>query len=50
MLEITLLFTDALYDVFEFDTPEGEASFLLLQNAYAEARYKDEFNPDESAI
>jgi HEPN domain-containing protein len=50
MLEITLLFTDALYDLFELDTPEGEAAFLLLQNAYAEARYKDEFNPDENAI
>jgi HEPN domain-containing protein len=50
MLKITLLFTEAINDVFELNTTGGLQLFVMLQNAYAEARYKDEFNPDEDAI
>ncbi|TSD64473.1 HEPN domain-containing protein [Inquilinus sp. KBS0705] len=50
LLRLTLLFTDALKDVFELDTTEGAQLYQLLQNAYSQSRYSSTFDPDEDSV
>jgi HEPN domain-containing protein len=50
LLKITLLFTDDLSLVFDLETEEGKQKFDLLQRAYTESRYKNEFNPDGKLV
>lgn len=50
MLRLSLLFTDELLNVFDLDTESGKEVFDLLQKAYAEARYKENYNPDKLLV
>jgi HEPN domain-containing protein len=50
LLRLTLLFTDAFKNVFELDTTEGSQIYHLLQSAYTQSRYKNEFDPDKESI
>ena len=43
MLRFTVLFTDEIIDVLELEKPEEVKLFNLLQSAYSEARYKNDF-------
>ncbi|RKR81820.1 HEPN domain-containing protein [Mucilaginibacter gracilis] len=50
MLRTTLLFTDALQDIFELGSDEGQRLFKLLQEAYAEARYRTIYMVEEEDV
>jgi HEPN domain-containing protein len=50
LLRLTLLFTDELKDVFEFNTSEGAQLYQLLQNAYSQSRYSSSFDPDGDSV
>ncbi|NCD67884.1 HEPN domain-containing protein [Mucilaginibacter agri] len=50
LLRITLLFTDELRNCFDLDNPEGAQLFSLLQVAYSQSRYSNQFDPDEVQI
>lgn len=50
MIKITLLFTDEIRNVLQLDSGKGTQLFQLLQNGYSEARYKNEFKPDEKKV
>ncbi|HTE00857.1 MAG TPA: HEPN domain-containing protein [Mucilaginibacter sp.] len=50
LLRMTLLFSDALRNIFELDITEGTQIYTLLQNAYTQSRYKNEFDPDKASI
>ena len=50
LLRLTLLFTDAFKGVFELNTTEGAQVYNLLQGAYVNARYKNEFDADKESI
>jgi len=50
MLRTTLLFTDVLQDVFELGNEEGQRLFKLLQEAYAEARYRTIYTVNEQDV
>jgi HEPN domain-containing protein len=45
MLRISLMFTDELKNVFDGDADDARL-FEVLQRAYSDARYKDDFKPD----
>ncbi|WP_419802157.1 HEPN domain-containing protein [Mucilaginibacter sp.] len=50
LLRITEIFTEELKSVFSLDTIEGVQLFNLLQKAYNEPRYKDDFKPEEASV
>lgn len=50
LLRITQMFTPELKLVFSLDTIEGTQLFNLLQKAYNDPRYKDDFKPDEDSV
>lgn len=49
-LRITLMFTDDLKNVFDFNVAEDVQLFELLQTAYSTARYKDDFYVDKDTV
>jgi hypothetical protein len=50
LLRLTLLFTESLKEVFHLDTPSGVQDFTFLKNAYAQAHYSKNFDPDQATI
>jgi HEPN domain-containing protein len=50
LLVISTLYTDNLTEVFPMKTENGVMEFDLLKRAYNEARYKDEFEPEEAQV
>lgn len=50
MLRLSLLFTDELLNVFELDTELGAQAFKVLQKAYTEARYLENYQPDQVLV
>ncbi|MBD1384602.1 HEPN domain-containing protein [Mucilaginibacter rigui] len=49
-LRITLIFTDDLKNVFDFNLTEDVQLFELLQTSYSAARYKDDFKVDKETV
>lgn len=50
LFRITGMFTEELKSVFSLDTIEGVQLFNLLQKAYNDSRYKEDFKPDEASV
>ena len=50
LLRITQMFTEDLKTIFFLNTIEGVRLFNLLQKAYNDSRYKDDFKPDEALV
>lgn len=47
---LTLLFTDALQNVFELGTEGNDKAYTLLRGSYADARYNNDFEVDKETV
>jgi HEPN domain-containing protein len=50
LIRLSLLITDDLKNAFNLNTLEGAQYLTLLQNAYAQSRYNNNFDPDQLSV